>query len=153
MVTLYSSHAGYELDILRSYIYRVHTCPHCCRHLQCLVDCAVHFTQESLEVSLGQCAATLLLDKALTGEQAPEEVRQLTENAQVHAVDVNTPISFFSTWKKTNQPPSGKWSVWGAVCTPTHTPNDRPMPDRQDQWSCTVWLVCMETRHPSTSCV
>ena len=72
------------------------------------MDCAVHFTQESLEVSLGQCAATLLLDPALTGEQAPEEVRQLTENAQVHAVDVNTPISFFSSWNKASQQPSEK---------------------------------------------
>ena len=72
------------------------------------MDCAVHFTQESLEVSLGQCAATLLVDTTLTGEQAQEEVQQLIENAQVHAVDVNTPISFFTSWSKANKQPGGK---------------------------------------------
>ena len=93
---------------VHAYVHTLCLSPLYCRHLQCLVDCAVHFTQESLEVSLGQCAATLLLDTTLTGDQAPEEVRQITESARARAVDVNTPISFFTSWSKANKQHSGK---------------------------------------------
>ena len=99
---------GIAVLCCREHAYILCVCPLYCRHLQCLVDCAVHFTQESLEVSLGQCAATLLLDTTLTGDQAPEEVRQITESARTHAVDVNTPIFFFTSWSKTNKQHSGK---------------------------------------------
>ena len=121
----YCVDVGIAVLCCRVHAYILCVCPLYCRHLQCLVDCAVHFTQESLEVSLGQCAATLLLDTTLTGDQAPEEVRQITESARTHAVDVNTPISFFTSWSKANKQHSGKWCV--CACAPTtHTKRKRP---------------------------
>lgn len=127
-------------------------CPLYCRHLQCLVDCAVHFTQVSLEVSLGQCAATLLLDTTLTGDQSPEEVCQITESARAHAVDVSTPISFFTSWNKANKQHSGKWRVCVCVCT-SNTPNGGVLPTYLPTYirqKLEVSMVCMAVWKPDS---
>ena len=79
------------------------------RYFDCLIDCAVYFSQTYTEKGSGNNAVvTLLLEKSITKlidvpkhQLSPEqsELAVIVQRAQQNGVDVETVLDFYTQWQ------------------------------------------------------